>query len=66
MFEDEFDVEVKYKKGGYTVKYWGDYEYAKNIIVSMMINNNSTCFLRVIEGKKSIFSSHPPHSIPPD
>lgn len=36
MFKDEFDVEVKYKKGGYTVKYWGDYEYAKNIIVSMM------------------------------
>lgn len=36
MFKDEFDVEVKYKKGGYEVKYWGDYEYAKNIIVSMM------------------------------
>ena len=37
FFKNEFEEDVRYKKGGYTVKYWGDYEYKKDIIISMMI-----------------------------
>ena len=37
FFKNEFEEDIRYEKEGYVVKYWGDYEYKKNIIISMMI-----------------------------
>ncbi|MBQ3415988.1 MAG: hypothetical protein IJH39_11785 [Clostridia bacterium] len=37
FFQAEFETETLYKKEGYYVKYWGDYEYDKGIYVSMVI-----------------------------
>jgi len=35
-FKNNFEEETLYKKGGYYVKYWGQYQYAPKVFISML------------------------------